>query len=65
MRGTYEWKSATIALSPSGIGMYSFPAPLMMVRGTALIDTIEVVSTYSCNSTIRVPDLLIDDLLDC
>jgi hypothetical protein len=32
---TYEWKSATMALSPSGMGMYSFPAPLMMVRGTA------------------------------
>jgi len=31
---TYEWKSATMALSPSGIGMYSLPAPLMMVRGT-------------------------------
>ena len=34
MRSTYEWKSATIALSPSGMGMYSWPAPLMMVRGT-------------------------------
>jgi hypothetical protein len=36
MGTTHEWKSATIALSPSGMGMYSFPAPLMTVRGIAL-----------------------------
>lgn len=31
---THEWKSATMALSPCGMGMNSWPAPLMTVRGT-------------------------------
>jgi hypothetical protein len=49
-KGTYEWKSATIALSPSGMGMNSLPAPLMMVRGTAFGDTEVVVSKHSLGS---------------
>lgn len=34
-RETHEWKSATMADSPAGIGMCSWPAPLITVRGTA------------------------------
>lgn len=36
---TYVWKSATVAFSPVGKEMNSWPAPLMMVRGTSLLDT--------------------------
>lgn len=32
---TYEWKSATVAFSPFGSGIYSWPAPLTTVRGTS------------------------------
>jgi hypothetical protein len=46
-KGTYEWKSATMALSPSGMGMNSWPAPLMMVRGTYDFDTRTVVNKRS------------------
>jgi hypothetical protein len=53
-RQTYEWKSATMALSPSGIGMNSWPAPLMIVSGTGLGDTKEVVSMqHSCSNRTR------------
>ena len=37
--GDYVWKSATVALSPFGKGMNSWPAPLMTVRGTRVPDT--------------------------
>lgn len=33
------WKSATVALRSFGKGTNSWPAPLMMVRGTSLSDT--------------------------
>lgn len=36
---THVWKSATVAFSPGGSWMYSFPAPLMIVRGTISEDT--------------------------
>lgn len=35
---SYVWKSATVALSPSGRAMNSWPAPLIMVRGTRVSD---------------------------
>jgi hypothetical protein len=38
--GVYVWKSATVAWSPWGRGMNSCPAPLMTVRGTSLLDTV-------------------------
>lgn len=39
LMGAYEWKSATVALSPGGSWMNSWPAPLMTVRGTRESDT--------------------------
>jgi hypothetical protein len=63
---TYEWKSATMALSPSGIGMNSWPAPLMIVSGTGLGDTKEVISMqHSCSNRTRAivtPGLTVDCL---
>jgi hypothetical protein len=54
---TYEWKSATVAFSPAGKGMNSWLAPLMIVRGTRLPDTMEssvVVVVGDGSRTCRV-----------
>jgi hypothetical protein len=60
---TYEWKSATMALSPAGMGMNSWPAPLMMVRGTYDFDTRTTVNIFfDQTSRQRCFRLLFDDV---
>lgn len=60
-----EWKSAVVAFSPWGRGMYSEPAPLMTVRGTRLADTVFQyisVTLNSFNLHCRVSGRIIDAL---
>lgn len=39
-----EWKSAVVAFSPLGRGMNSLAAPLIIVRGTRLSDTVGMLA---------------------
>jgi len=54
----YEWKSATVAFSPCGREMNSWPAPLMTVRGTSFPDTVDKAmsakSTWDFEGTWKV-----------